>query len=730
MKAKKKNNISKTITGRISTLYYSSASFSAGKIETQGGEATSFAGSLMVEEGDIVKLHGDWKEHPKYGRQFQAVSFEFDLPIDPDGLELYLANNPRIKGIGPVKSKLISEKFGHNFENALFEHSELISKHAKLKIDVILKLQAEWKHTRTLNRALIWLASFGLTFNQISTLVDKFGNSVVSILKDNPYVLISTIRAYGFRKVDSIALKMGITKDNSHRIEAGIQSCINEQLDSGNSWTDMEDLITQANRLLVMDSLNSRELIEQELDSIIEKKGLSCTSHGGRFLIARPDLHQMEHELHRKFCSVHKLRNKICSESKINSLIKKHAPTLNDDQRIAVRSALTSGITVITGGAGSGKTYSTKAITDIYHSLDKTVILSAPTGKAAMRMQETVGIPAFTIHRLLKYNGVTYKIENPIDADLIIIDEFSMVNIPIASKLFEYIDLEKTTVIIVGDHNQLPPIGPGNILQDLIETKLVPCVRLNKVVRQAGVLKSNCTAILEGEVKKTDPESIDGRRAWYLIDQFKNAQDIQRFIIDLYETVIEERMGFDLQNDVQLLSPTKKGPLGVWELNIILQRVIQKKLYDVNVPPPKPGFRPKFYPHDRVIQTRNNYEIGVFNGTLGRVLEVRSDGSLSVEFETNIVEIELGSQEMRDISLAYSLTIHKVQGSEFPCVISIIHKSHSFMHNRNLFYTAVTRSQKSAVIIGDKWGLRNCAQKKMIDRRRTFLSILGNGNVK
>jgi len=733
LKSKKINSDSseknlKTVSGRVTTLYYSSAGFSAGRIVAQDGESIPFAGSIMVAEGDMVKLNGYWENHLKYGNQFHTVSFEFELPINNEGLELYLANNPRIKGIGPVKAKIISNKFGQHFEKVLLKHPELLAKHAKVKLDIILKFQAEWQHTKTLNSALTWLSAFGLTFKQISTLVEKFGNSVISIMKNNPYVLIQNLQGYGFRKVDNIALKMGIPKEDVHRIEAGIRSCIDEQVDLGNCWTEMEELITSANRLLVMDSLNSRELIEKELDKLIESESLSCTSHCGIFLIARPNIYQKETGLYQKFCRALKRDVSGTSKYNIDSLISQHAPTLNADQQMAVRSSLTNGMTIITGGAGSGKTYTTKAITDIYRILGKKVILAAPTGKAAMRMQETVGIPAYTIHRLLKYNGMEYLIEDVINADLIILDEFSMVNIHLASKLFEYIDLNRTTVIIVGDHNQLPPIGPGNILQDVIDTSLLPCVKLNKVVRQAGVLKRNSTAILQGEVRKTDPERKNGRRSWYLVDQFKNAQDIQRFIVELYETVIEERMGFDLQNDVQLLSPTKKGPLGVNELNIILQRIIQKKLFNVNVPPPRPGFRPKFYPNDRIIQTRNNYEKNVMNGTLGRVESIDKDGNLLVRFDSKLIKIERGSQEMREISLAYSLTIHKTQGSEFPCVITIIHKSHSFMHTQNLFYTAVTRSQESAVIIGDNWGLKNCAQKKRLDRRRTFLSILGNNN--
>ncbi|MDP8227963.1 MAG: AAA family ATPase, partial [Candidatus Electryoneaceae bacterium] len=445
---------------------------------------------------------------------------------------------------------------------------------------------------------------------------------------------------------------------------------------------------------------------------------------GGVFHISRPDIYKMENTLQQRFKSSIGANPHFTSVKNLEELVDKEASNLNEDQRQAVLTALSSRIVVITGGAGSGKTFTIGALTNIYLSQNKSVILTAPTGKAAMRMQETIGVQASTIHRLLQYNGVTFEIEEPLQADLIVVDEVSMVDITLAYHLFQNIDLEKTAVVLVGDHNQLLSIGPGNILRDLIETRLVPCVILNQIVRQAGILKANSTAILQGKVHKTAPESTNGRGPWYLIEQFTDALDIQRFIVDLYENILSERLGFDLLRDVQLLTPTKKGPLGTVELNTLLQQVIQKKLFGVNVIPPKPGRRPSFYPHDRVIQIKNNYTFSVFNGSLGIIEAVNSDSGLRIDFDGNIVEIEPDSQEKNDVALAYALTIHKVQGSEFPCTISIIHKAHTFMHNKNLFYTAVTRSQQCAVIIGDRWGLRNCAKKRLMTKRRTLLSMM------
>jgi len=249
-------------------------------------------------------------------------------------------------------------------------------------------------------------------------------------------------------------------------------------------------------------------------------------------------------------------------------------------------------------------------------------------------------------------------------------------------------------------------------------------VLLDTVVRQAGVLKENCIAVLSGEIRKTSEPEDSSRRAWYVVDQFTDQTDAQRFLLELFENVLDERLRYDLREDVQVLTPTHKGPLGTKSLNTVLQRLVQKKLWDVEAPVPKPGRRPKFLLHDKVIQTRNNYDLGVMNGAMGNVIRIDRDGSMAIEFDGVPVDIESGSPNMQDLQLAYALTIHKAQGSEFPCAIVVVHKAHSFMHHRNLLYTGVTRARKTAVVIGDRWGIQNCARKRRQDERKTFLSLL------
>jgi len=715
-----------TVRGRIDAVFYAGPRFSAGRLVTVSGDEIQFAGRLFAREHEPVVLTGRWVTHPKYGRQLEVDAMEYDLELDIEGLAHYLANHPDIKGIGPVKAKLIAERFGRDFDRVITEEPETVAQAARLPLEAVHRLRDEWSKTKEINKAITWLAAFGLTHHQVTSLVKKLGNNVLGMLREDPYLIVREVRGFGFKRVDKIARKMGTPKEEPARIRAGILHCMNEALDQGDCWVEYEELVDRANTLLVMDVLDSRERIERALDALIDAEELSCTAHGGRFLVARPDIRRMEEDLAGMLREGGRPNPHFSGKDDPAGLVDRIAPDLNEGQRNAVLAALSHAVTLISGGAGSGKTFTVSAITNIYEEHGLHVILAAPTGKAAKRLEEVVGRPASTIHRLLGFDGKDFARgpEDPIDADVVVVDEVSMVDVPLAWHLFRTIDPARTAVVLVGDHNQLPPVGPGNLLRDLIQTGAAPTVILDKVVRQAGVLKENSTAVLRGEVRKTSEPEASGRRAWYLVDQFTDQWDAQRFLLELFESVLRERLGFDLVSDVQVLTPTHKGPLGTRALNEELQRLIQKKLWGVDAPVPKPGRRPKFLVHDKVIQTRNNYDLGVMNGAMGIVTHVGRDGSLVVEFDGMPVEIEAGSPNLQDLQLAYALTIHKAQGSEFPCAIVVVHKAHAFMHHRNLFYTGVTRAKETAVVIGDRWGITNCARKRHLDERKTFLSLL------
>jgi exodeoxyribonuclease V alpha subunit len=711
------------IRGTVETVFYSGRTFSAGRLRTSEGEDVKFAGRVFVRTSDAVRLEGRWVNHPKYGRQFEADCMGHDLEMDPEGLANFLANHPDVKGIGPAKSRLIADRFGREFDQAIRNRPEEIAATAKVPVETAMELQRIWIGNSEFNTAMAYLAVFGLTHHQVTTLIGKFGSQVIPILEGDPYVLVREIPGFRFKRVDKIARKMGTPKDLPSRIRAGLQYCVLEALDNGDCWVEYEDLLDRANTLLVMDTLDSREVIETHLEALLTEGRL--VSHAfERLVVADPEIHRMEAEL----AAV--LRSGAASSphsvADVDRLLDAEGGELNAEQRQAVRNALTYSLSLMTGGAGSGKTYAVSTIASIAERLERKVVLAAPTGKAAKRLEEVVGIEASTIHRLLGFNGHTYARDalNPVEADILVIDEVSMVDVPLAWRLFQAIDRSRTAVVLVGDHNQLPPVGPGNLLRDLVRSAAIPTTILTRIIRQAGVLKENSTAILAGEVRPTSDEQVGARRPWYVIDKFSDREDVRRMLLLLFDEVLSDRLGYDLIRDVQVLTPTHKGPLGTAELNVALQQLLQKRLYGITVPPVDPNRRPPLYAGDKVIQTKNDYELGVMNGAMGVVLEVRPDGSLSIDFDGRPVEIDAGSDAIGNIHLAYATSIHKVQGSEFPCAVVIAHKSHSFMHHRNLLYTAVTRAKESVIILGDRWGIDKCAAKRQVDRRNTFLSFL------
>jgi len=712
-----------SLRGIVEMVFYSGPTFSAGRIRTPEGALVNFAGKVFAKPNDPVRLEGQWANHPKYGRQFTVESLGYDLEMDADGLANFLANHPDVKGIGPSKARLIADYFGSGFDVAIRTRPELVALVAKAPAESILALQQIWMANSDFNAAMTYLSRFGLTHYQVTTLVERFGSQVVPILDHDPYVLMREISGFGFKRVDKIARKMGTPKDLPSRIRAGIHYCVLAALDDGDCWVEYEDLLDRANTMLVMDTLDSREVIDGHLEALIAE-GVLVSQPFERLVVAVPDIQRMERELAEILRTAHVPNPHAVAE--LDGLLNAEGAELNPEQRDAVKNALAYSISLMTGGAGSGKTYAVSTITSIADRLELNVVLAAPTGKAAKRLEEVVSHEASTIHRLLGFNGHTYSRDalNPIAADILVIDEVSMVDVPLAWRMFQAIDRAKTAVVLVGDHNQLPPVGPGNLLRDLVKSRAIPTTVLTRIIRQAGVLKENSTAILSGEVRPTAEVKRGARRPWYVIDKFTDTGDLRRMLLILFDEVLQERLGYDLVRDVHVLTPTHRGPLGTLELNVELQRLLQRKLFRFDVPDVEAGHRPHLYPGDKVIQTKNDYELGVMNGAMGIVVDAGSGGGLTIDFDGRAVEIKSGSDAFGNIQLAYATSIHKVQGSEFPCAVVIAHKSHSFMHHRNLLYTAVTRATESVILLGDRWGIENCAEKRQVDRRNTFLSFL------
>lgn len=688
-----------SVAGTIVRTFYSDATFSAGILKCDDGERIRFRGKFYAAEGDRLAAVGRWSADPQYGPQFEVQELDYELPQTREGIANYLAKHPAFEGIGEKTAEKIAGVLneGESLDELLRDRSESL-REVGISERIIGSLARTWLEHSSDNTVRAFLAGFGLSHHQMDTLLESFGASVVSMLKDNPYLLIKHLAGYGFKRVDAIALKMGVAKTHPGRIAASLSYCLFEQIRNGHTWTSGADLVDQANEVLTIDALNSRDLIQAAGNNLIENGDLVSDGNA----VTTPWLRQAEQTILDAF------ERHAWTQWPLNPA---YAPgdDLGADQREAFLTAASSGISVISGGAGTGKTYVVARLTKALREAGRSVLLCAPTGKAAKRIEQLLkkhGLPesASTIHRLLGYNGVTFS-DEMITASAVIIDEVSMVDVRLMAELIDHLDLTQTQLILVGDHHQLPPVGPGNVLRDVIEHDLVPATVMTTVHRHAGVLKTNSVQVLDGTVGST---ATDDQSCWLVIDQFREREAIKNYLRDLVLDEIPREYGFDPVTEVQLITPEHRGVLGTKSLNQMMQRVLIGDVED------------RFAVDDKVIQTRNDYDLGVMNGTIGFVREA-DKRQLTIEFE-GVGLRPVPRSLWIHLDLAYALTAHKAQGSEFPCAVVLCHKSH-FFADRNWLYTAVTRAAQTCILIGDDYGLRRAARHVRNMNRRTLISL-------
>lgn len=712
-----------TIRGAIEKVYCSGPNFSAGMLRSDEGRGVRFRGKFMATVHDVVALVGRWAIDPKYGHQFVVDHLDYDLPETAEGLVNYLAGHPAFTGIGAKTAQRIVDyaHSGEHLDRLIRQGVDELHHALRIPRTTLDNLRGTWIAQSAENEVRSYLASFELTPHQMDTLLETFGNAVVGVLRNNPYALIQAVKGYGFKKVDKIALAMGVPKDHAGRIEAGLVYCLSEQISNGHTWTPGSapgiGLIEQANDLLMLDTLDSRDRIQAAGNRLL----VSGTLVADGTAITLPTLLDAERAIHLAFAE-HAWRHDpiIVPDDGCRGL--------NGGQRRAWELALTHPITVITGGAGTGKTHLVSRLTQAFQQADLHIALCAPTGKAAKRIEELlrlagIALPAVTLHRLLEYDGTQFNRDSLSESrdqrdangpsttepayDVVIVDEVSMVDVPLMAELLERIDFHRTRLILVGDHNQLPPVGPGNVLRDIVQHELVPTGLLTQVERQAGVLKANAVAVLDGVVA---PTAVDDP-AWSVIDCFREPAQIQTYLRELVLEKLPQRMGCDPVRDVQIITPTHIGQLGTKAINQMMQMLLH----------PREDGHGKFAVGDKVIQCSNDYELGVMNGTIGYVtaLESEKPGGYHVHFD-GVGSRHIHGERIGAVQLAYALTAHKAQGSEFPVTVVLCHKSHYFA-DRNWLYTAVTRASRSCILLGDRWGLRHAAKKNRVIARRTFL---------
>ena len=537
---------------------------------------------------------------------------------------------------------------------------------------------------------------------------------------------------YGIERADRAAEALGHELACMNRTKAGILMQLRAiEKDAGHCWENWETVRKDAAAKLSLSSLtsdNGDDLLKKAMRELVDRgdcqhERLPDLNHGLIVhAIARSELAKMEKSLAKEFKRSHLIssfQRKRGDKKLAEQLAIRNG--LNKQQQNAVETALSHRISLISGVAGSGKSYVISVLHELHQRQRRRVILCAPTGKAARRLEELTGTEACTIHRLLGFDGYNYRrnSDDLLETDVVIVDEVSTMDTGLLYHLFEAVNLRQSIVTLVGDHNQLPPVGPGYPLRDLIEDDTVPIAKLPQVIRQAGDLKKNCTEILDGRVAETILDSTD-LPIWKLETGLSDQTSLIDRILEVYSGELES-LGYNIMKDVQLLIPTNKTPSGVKIMNIHLQKLIQAERFHREIDLQDPD-SPQFFDGDKIMQTRNNYNLGqygIMNGTIGRVISV-SGNSMNVAFPDETVSIK--KQLWKDIQLAYALTVHKTQGSEFPCVILVLHPSHNRrMHHRNLFYTGVTRAQKSVFILGTETAIRSCAKTVDTQKRQTLL---------
>ena len=748
------------LEGQVVNIIYRNEinSYTVASFETNEKEETTIVGYLpFVNEGDNLKITGDVVKHPDYGEQFKIVTFEKMMPTTKEALERYLSNGT-FKGIGPATAKKIVNTFGDDTINVIkLEPQKLIQIKGITKekaLEIAEQFLANWEIWQIVG----FLDKFGIGPQSAEGVYKKLGEGALEKISENPYILIDVASKVSFEKVDKIALEMGAQPDNYKRIRSGIKYGLERIGLNGNSSVLYENLIKYEIDLLKVDENSIEEAIinmKAKGEIVIEERPISDNPTKVIEWVYSKAFYDAEKNIAEKLITLRDFDN-----MKYIKTLKKDLKLIEDDidielsnmQKEAVESINENNVCVITGGPGTGKTTIIKAIIELYKKHGMKPVLCAPTGRAAKRMTETTGEDAKTLHRLLELSGISDDVDNfntellvtPIDGDIIIVDEASMLDMFLMNYLLKAI-YKGTKLVLVGDIDQLPSVGPGSVLKDIIESKQITTITLNQIFRQAAKSKIivNAHRVNEGEsfiggnVKQTtiDDQNIDLLDDFFYINE-SDQEKIQKTIISLCKGRLQKFGNFDFFNNIQVITPTKKGKLGTKELNVLLQNELNpedSEKYE------RTFGEIKFREQDRVMQTKNNYNImwqkdndrefkkelgnGIFNGELGRIERINK------EEKTVIVRFDDGKYAMYEntdldqLEHAYSITVHKSQGSEFDVVILIAAQTAPMLLTRNLIYTAMTRAKKLLIIIGPQSTVNYMIQNNTTRQRNTGLKF-------
>ena len=677
-------------------------------------EITVLGTCAAAWEGEELHATGEWVDDPVRGRQFKAKSVECIPPKSVEGVRRYLASG-LIRGIGPVLANRIVDRFGAETIDVLDHHSGRLREIPKVGPKKIASIVQGWREGKGTREVMIFTQTYGISAGKAAKIYRTYGPDSVAIIKRDPYRLCRDIWGIGFATADRIALAVGLPKDSPLRARAAIVFTLRTEADeAGHCWTSEPDLLLHAQELVGISVETLAEALKHELDAG------RVVKEGDRLYLR--DLWIAERRV------AAKLKDLLASPPAFAPIDpdravawweRKTGFTLAPAQLRAVRASVGSKVSIVTGGPGVGKTTIIRALVEIFQARTGvhkiTVQLGAPTGRAAKRMAESTGAPAQTLHRLLKYNpqtnAFTYNEERPLAGDVFIFDEMSMVDIRLMADLVVALP-RRATLILVGDTDQLPSVGPGNVLRDLIASQTIPTSQLTEIFRQdsSGLIVRNAHHVNAGEPFETRAGASD----FYFVAQDDPAKALD-LVLDFMVTRIPRHFHLEPLQDVQVLTPMRRNLLGAENLNA----AIQKRLNGSGPGVVRGGM--EFRAGDRVMQLRNNYDKDVYNGDVGFVQSVEpAERTLVVLFDGRPVEYR--AADLDELTLAYATTIHKSQGSEYPAVIVLLHRQHYMMLQRNLLYTAITRGKKLVLVIGSPWAVKQAIETNVVRARRTSLA--------
>ncbi|MBC8206063.1 MAG: ATP-dependent RecD-like DNA helicase [Kiritimatiellaeota bacterium] len=650
-----------------------------------------------ISPGEWLAADGEWVSDASYGQQFKADMMRVSQPDTIEGIQKFLGSGI-IRNIGPKYAEKLVEAFGRDVFNVIEKSSGKLLKVEGIGPGRRASIKAAWEEQKGIREIMSFLFSHGVSTARAFRIQKTYGEQAIERIQRDPYCLARDIRGIGFLVADGIARTLGIAKDSELRARAGLEYVLQEMTTSGHCAVPRGDLQSKAVELLDIPP----DRIGGALEHLLENKRLiHDEDQRGRNLIYPPKLYFAEWNFAKKLIELNYGKHpcpKINFEKALEWVQKKEKIELSENQCEALKLAVQAKVMVITGGPGVGKTTLVNSIIQVLRAKKQSVVLCAPTGRAAKRLSETTGLEAKTIHRLLRFNpgtgGFVHKEENPLEGDVFIIDESSMIDQVLAQQFLDAIP-QRAAVILVGDADQLPSVGPGRVLRDVISSKAVPVIELTEIFRQAAESRIVIGAhrINQGQLPEF-PEEGDKTSDLYFVEQ----PDVTKAIGVIKRMVSEsipKRLGFDPIEDVQILTPMQKGELGAKNLNQVMQALLNPRGNQIE------RFGIVFREGDRVMQTENDYDKEVFNGDLGRIVAIDEvQGEVVVKIDDRRIKYEF--RELDSLVHAYAITIHKSQGSEYPCVIIPMHTQHFVLLQRSLLYTAVTRAKKFAVLIGTR----------------------------